>query len=223
MEGHGTWGSKPVKDKAFKRDFDNQLMETPKLSTLNVDTERLVRDFLAAVNSLAAPAPALACPSPREPERAPETCPIPEIDAAESESLEELAEGAEDSEDEDGESAPDRHRIFEEFSNDNELLERLKVTPQELQTLSSPSLFGSLTSKADLLFILRQIRRGSTPDETKTIAFDSRPAPDERIEKSPRDFREMTERIRREAMARLEQPVETSGWSWSQMWRRRAA
>jgi len=77
--------------------------------------------------------------------------------------------------------------------------------------------------KADLLFILRQIRRGSTPDETKTIGFDSRPAPDERIEKSPRDFREMTERIRREAMARLEQPVETSGWSWSQMWRRRAA
>jgi len=195
-------------------------MEARKLSIHKIDTERLVRDFLAAVNSLKTPDPALACSASPQQEREPESCQVSEIDAPESESLEESIECSDDSEDEEDEIGLDNHQIFEEFSNDHELLERLKVTPAELQTLSNPSLFGSLKSKADLLFILRQIRPESTPDDAKPTVLDSPPAPDERIEQSPRDFKAMTERIRRAALARLEQPAQKSAWSWSHMWRR---
>jgi hypothetical protein len=58
---------------------------------------------------------------------------------------------------------------WEDFRNDHELLERLKVTPDELEALEKCFLFGTLASKQDLLFILRQIREatGTSTDEIK--------------------------------------------------------
>ena len=48
--------------------------------------------------------------------------------------------------------------IWERFSKDRELLERLRVTTQELEGLASCVLLGTLNCKQDLLFILQQIR-----------------------------------------------------------------
>jgi len=193
-----------------------QFMEVPKLNRPSVDTERLVRDFLAAVNSLKASTVGFACDSSNEPDRV--SCPVSKSGAAEPALLSALAE---DPEAEDDEIGPDKHLIFEEFRNDHELIERLQVTPKELQALSSSALLGSLTGKADLLFILHQIRLGSEAEHAKPSALNSRPTPGQRVEESPRNLKEMTEHIRREAMARLAEPIQESAWqSWFQRWRR---
>ncbi len=48
--------------------------------------------------------------------------------------------------------------IWDRFSKDRELLERLQVTTQELEALANCVLLGTLTCKQDMLFILQQIR-----------------------------------------------------------------
>lgn len=52
--------------------------------------------------------------------------------------------------------------ILDEIRNDHELIRRLRITPQELEALSKCALFGTLTCKQDMLFILRQIRESGT-------------------------------------------------------------
>jgi hypothetical protein len=49
-------------------------------------------------------------------------------------------------------------RIFDEFCADLESVAALNVTAEEFRELSRASLFGTLASKDDLLFMLRQIR-----------------------------------------------------------------
>jgi hypothetical protein len=77
-----------------------------------------------------------------------------------------------------GNGAPmpqEERQVWEEFCDDHELLERLEVTPQELTALKNCVLLGTLTSKQDMLFILRQIRMATdTSSEETTIS----PAPD---------------------------------------------
>jgi len=58
--------------------------------------------------------------------------------------------------------------LWEEFSGDHELLERLRVTPQELAALKNCVLLGTLTCKQDMLFILRQIRTATDPSSEET-------------------------------------------------------
>lgn len=59
--------------------------------------------------------------------------------------------------------APQEERsILDEIRNDHELIARLQITPQELQALSKCALLGTLTSKDDMLFILRQIREATS-------------------------------------------------------------
>ena len=48
--------------------------------------------------------------------------------------------------------------VIEGFCRDHGIIERLRVTPQELQALSEVSLLGSLTCTQDALFVLRQVR-----------------------------------------------------------------
>jgi hypothetical protein len=57
--------------------------------------------------------------------------------------------------------------IWDRFSKDRELLERLHVTTQELEALANCVLLGTLTCKQDMLFILQQIRvsTGSLSEE----------------------------------------------------------
>ena len=53
--------------------------------------------------------------------------------------------------------------ILNLIRNDHELIERLRITPEELDALSKCALFGTLTCKQDMLFILRQIRAAGRP------------------------------------------------------------
>ena len=53
--------------------------------------------------------------------------------------------------------------VIEGFCRDHGIIERLRVTPQELQALSEISLLGSLTCTQDALFVLRQVRSAMKP------------------------------------------------------------
>jgi hypothetical protein len=95
------------------------------------------------------------------------------------------------------------HReIVEDFRSDHELIARLGVTPEEIETLSSVSMLGKLTSKQDALFILRQIREARGP-----FVSPSRPetmlVPYQKIEPAIPDIGVMAEWIRSAAMAKL--------------------
>jgi len=57
----------------------------------------------------------------------------------------------------------DAERIFDEFCADRESIAALNVTAEEFRELSRASLFGTLASKDDLLFMLRQIRAAMNP------------------------------------------------------------
>lgn len=59
--------------------------------------------------------------------------------------------------------AQEEGQVWDQFANDHELLERLRVTPQELAALKNCVLLGTLACKDDLLFILRQIRLATDP------------------------------------------------------------
>ena len=105
-----------------------------------------------------------------------------------------------------------QHDIIEEFRNDHQVIERLRVTPQELQALSSASLLGSLTCKQDLLFILGQIREARKPANLQaTDPPEPLHVPEEKVEPSIPDFSEMAERIRRDALAKLLESDSSTG------------
>jgi hypothetical protein len=71
--------------------------------------------------------------------------------------------------------------IWNGFSKDHELLERLRVTPQELDALANCVLLGTLTCKQDMLFILQQIRAATEPSsEEPTISLIPSPRRDDK-------------------------------------------
>ena len=55
----------------------------------------------------------------------------------------------------------EKRDIWDQFRSDHELIERLRITPHELDSLGKCALLGTLSCKQDLLFILRQIREAS--------------------------------------------------------------
>src|SRR5271169_7012132 len=58
---------------------------------------------------------------------------------------------------------PQERSFLDQIRDDHELVARLSITPQELEALSKCALLGTLTSKEDMLFILRQIREATRP------------------------------------------------------------
>jgi hypothetical protein len=60
-------------------------------------------------------------------------------------------------------ASPEKRGLWDEFCHDHELIERLKITPDEIAALQNCALLGTLTCKQDLLFILRQIREATGP------------------------------------------------------------
>ncbi len=77
--------------------------------------------------------------------------------------------------------------FLDQIRNDRHLIERLKITPEELEALSKCSMFGTLTCKQDMLFILRQIREASGRPAAggpldQTPLFAQPPAPAEQEE-----------------------------------------
>lgn len=69
----------------------------------------------------------------------------------------------------------EKRDVWEQFRNDHELIERLRISPHELDLLGKSALLGTLTCKQDLLFILRQIRE-ATGSGTHPTVFASAPA-----------------------------------------------
>jgi hypothetical protein len=83
--------------------------------------------------------------------------------------------------------APKEERaILDEIQNDQDLIARLKITPQELEALSKCALLGTLSCKQDMLFILRQIREATSPALDQTALFPQPPqAEDEEADPVP--------------------------------------
>ena len=84
------------------------------------------------------------------------------------------------------------NEIFAEFCRDRESIEALKVTEKELQALSRASLLGTLSSKEDILFVLRQLRKSWIVGE-------------EVVQPPASDPISMTETMRRAAFEKLTQ------------------
>ena len=95
--------------------------------------------------------------------------------------------------------------VFEEFYGDFESIESLGVTNEELQALSRTSLLGLPNSKEDVIFILGQIRESMKSMEAQASdPLGSTDTPAKKIEELARDFGKITEAIRRDALANLD-------------------
>src|SRR5580704_17939688 len=92
--------------------------------------------------------------------------------------------------------APQQERaILDEIRNDRELIHRLSITPQELEALWKCALLGTLTSKQDMLFILRQIREATSPTIDHTTLF-PKPLESEELDQEPGPYlRHITARV----------------------------
>jgi len=101
---------------------------------------------------------------------------------------------------------PSEPTILDQISSDHELIDRLKITPQELEALSKCALLGTLTCKQDMLFILRQIRESGDPEEATKIVH---PRPEREEDPIPHLARRT---IRIPAAAIEPEPSSKSGW-----------
>jgi hypothetical protein len=83
--------------------------------------------------------------------------------------------------------------------DDHELIERLMITPEELEALSKCAMFGTLTCKQHMLAILRQIREAGGPAAggpiDQTPLFPEPAVPEERKETPVPDCRKMLVRL----------------------------
>ena len=59
--------------------------------------------------------------------------------------------------------SPTQRDLWDQFRHDHELIQRLRITPNEINSLQHCALLGTLTCKQDFLFILRQIREATGP------------------------------------------------------------
>jgi hypothetical protein len=127
------------------------MMKEPKEASAPVDAERVVHELLDALETLAKKRQRASSSAAEQPE------PIPAFESAGGSE----APGFEAQSSEDG--------VIQGFCRVHGVVERLRVTPQELQALADASLLGSLTCKEDVLFMLRQIHGARThaePEET---------------------------------------------------------
>jgi hypothetical protein len=83
----------------------------------------------------------------------------------------------------------DERAILDEIRKDHDLIERLKITPRELEALSKCVLLGTLTCKQDMLFILRQIREATASNPEHAAVFPKPPEADQPDEDSGADLR----------------------------------
>src|ERR1019366_271674 len=67
--------------------------------------------------------------------------------------------------------------ILDQIRSDHELIERLRITSEELETLSKCAMFGTLTCKQHMLAILRQIREAGGGSAIGQTSLFPPPAP----------------------------------------------
>ncbi len=90
--------------------------------------------------------------------------------------------------------------ILRQIRSDHELIDRLNITPDELEALSKCAMFGTMTCKQDMLFILQQIRAATAPAAggplDQTPLFPQPPPPADREEDPvPPDCRRLLIRL----------------------------
>jgi hypothetical protein len=110
-------------------------------------------------------------------------------------------------------------QVWDQFRNDHELLERLRVTPPELDALAHCVLLGTLTCKQDMLFILRQIRAASEPasEVTKTPPFVRAPRKDDANEYLAKDAAALANYRRAASVRKIVEPASPAGIARSRM------
>src|SRR5271156_7201063 len=150
-------------------------MTDPKPAGAPVDTERVIRELIEALKSLKGVAAPTTCSPPgknEQQQRSQQSQQDPAkalalVSSAPSNAAQRAAavESFESLESSDGPIEPQSTEcgVVEGFCRDHGIIERLRVTPQELQALSEISLFGSLTCTQDALFVLRQVRSALKP------------------------------------------------------------
>jgi hypothetical protein len=162
-------------------------MDKPKVTEAAVGAEQVVRDLVDALKSLQKKQAPLSS-SPGEPaqQKTPEShggrskattllAAAPgdsDIDEPEPEPISEM-ETAGNSQTPGFEVQSGEYGIVQGFCRNHGVVERFRVTPEELKALSNASLLGSLTCEQDVKFMLRQIREASKPAEPQaTVALD---------------------------------------------------
>ncbi len=161
-------------------------MDKPKVTEAAVGTEQVVRELVDALKSLQKKQAPLSSSPPGEQEqqepsesrggRSKATTllvalpGVSDVDAPEPEQIPEL-ETAENSHTKRFEVQSGEYGIVQGFCRNHGVVERFRVTPEELKALSNASLLGSLTCEQDVKFMLRQIREASEPAEPQaTVA-----------------------------------------------------
>ena len=161
-------------------------MDKPKVTEAAVGAEQVVRDLVDAIKSLQKKQAPLSSSPPGEQEQQepPESrggrskattllvaMPgVSDVDEPEPEQIPEL-EIADNSQTPGFEVQSGEYGIVQGFCSNHGVVERFRLTPEELKALSNASLLGSLTCEQDVKFMLRQIREASEPAEPQaTVA-----------------------------------------------------
>jgi hypothetical protein len=161
-------------------------MDKPKVTEAAVGAEQVVRDLVDALKSLQKKQAPLSSSPPGEQEQQepPESrggrskattllvaMPgVSDVDEPEPEQIPEL-EIADNSQTPGFEVQSGEYGIVQGFCSNHGVVERFRLTPEELKALSNASLLGSLTCEQDVKFMLRQIREASEPAEPRaTVA-----------------------------------------------------
>ena len=161
-------------------------MDKPKVTEAAVGAEQVVRDLVDALKSLQKKQAPLSSSPPGEQEQQepPESrggrskattllvaMPgVSDVDEPEPEQIPEL-EIADNSQTPGFEVQSGEYGIVQGFCSNHGVVERFRLTPEELKALSNASLLGSLTCEQDVKFMLRQIREASEPAEPQaTVA-----------------------------------------------------
>ena len=177
-------------------------MNELKPATAVVDTERVIRELLDAFDSLKTmPAPTLA-----------PVIPVKALASTVSDSSFESDEHSETPVHRIDSTSSQQEIFIEGFCTDHKLVERLRVTPEELQVLNSVSLLGSFTCNQDVLFMLRQIRETTRLENLQTTG-QSKPldVPYQRIEHSIPGIGKIVGRIRRVVLSQPAQSDSSKG------------
>ena len=159
-------------------------MDKPKVTETATGAEHVVRDLVDALKSLQKKSAPLSSSPVGEPEQLkPSESPqsrskattlllsLPGVSDSDETNAEEISEveSVEDSETPGFEVKSGEHGIIQGFCRSHGIIERFRVTPQELRALSNASLLGSLTCEQDVKFMLRQIREATMAAESPTI------------------------------------------------------
>ena len=148
-------------------------MKERKVESGPVDAERVVHELLDALETLAKKR-RLTCSLAGDGKEAStkvfaSTGKVADLGESEPEQIPAF-ESAESSEPPGFEAQTSEDGVIQGFCRAHGVVERLRVTPQELQALADASLLGSLTCKEDVLFMLRQIRGARTIAEPEASA-----------------------------------------------------